>query len=1139
MRSKVLAVLCALALSLPLPALAQETEPGDPCTTAGLFRATGGVENPDGHFLFCDGSAWQPILGYSSPEGWVMFSSGGLAAAPLHVEGEAIIRRSGLACGGAAYGALRYTSSTDSWEYCDGSAWVSLDNQSACDDAPDGLNFPAKTDMAQSVLATSSIALISGVTCATATVAITGDGTPEYQICSTSNCSTVVQPWTVANGVISSGQYIQLRLTTSGSLDTTSTATLNVGGTNYTWNVKTIGPKRVFVTSTTYDGNLGGLSGADSKCQARADAAGLPGTFKAWLSNSTTNAADRLDHSTVDYVMTNGTVVANGWSDLTDGSLDAGICRTETGTQVNSCGFSYAIVWSNTAGNGTKLTSNQGSFCLDWTSNQSGEFANLGGGTNITDSYWTYYAGGTDACNVSKRLYCFEQETGTPPGGGSGPGQGGGSAAGQTGEIQFNSGNYLATDPNFVFTSTGSLGVGTTTPSATLSVDGAALVTGHAALGSHAAVGSVVWAAGDPINEETYSNFPTGLLLSDFQNGDLSASDWLASAAVYPSYKHTGTGSAELYGIDVVPVVSSESTGPISRLNALYAAPNNFGAGDIQEFFGLVSYLPHYGSGVVAEASTLKIYAPRNHSTGTINSGYGIHVGGGMNSGGGAFNDVYGVYIADQSGVASGQTYNLYSAGSGTNYFAGNIGIGDMSPDHRLDVAGNMGIDAGSYVNFGDTDGSTGYGIRDNAGVIECKNSAGSWAPCASGTPAGANTQIQFNSGGAFGAGADLVWDNTTSGLTIGANSNSGELSLYTDDMLRIYRRATDGNTTKTGLQITRTNTSGAGANNIGADISFVLETTTNGTNQNAGYIALRAQDAAAGTIDSNFGIVPYFNGAAVSAGGLYVEGISASSVEVGINNTSPGAALDISAPSTNTSSNFLALQVTGAQSTANTAGYYAAKFAPTYTASSGNTLAEFYGANARPENTGSGAVTEFFGLYSVPLNSGTGAIANMFGASTQPWNASSGTVGNMYGIYAEPTKQGTGAVTMMYGLYSRCRNQNATGAVTNCYGLYLDTPVITGAITNKYGVYQTDANTINYFNGNVGIGTVSPNAPLEVAGEIKFSSSGLSCASVALGAIRYSSDTVEYCAENGGSQPGPNSAESSRYQVCPLPPTA
>src|SRR5215212_6677746 len=45
------------------------------------------------------------------------------------------------------------------------------------------------------------------------------------------------------------------------------------------------GPCSVFLSSITYDGNLGGLSGADAKCQGLAAVAGLPGIYKAWLSD--------------------------------------------------------------------------------------------------------------------------------------------------------------------------------------------------------------------------------------------------------------------------------------------------------------------------------------------------------------------------------------------------------------------------------------------------------------------------------------------------------------------------------------------------------------------------------------------------------------------------------------------------------------------------------------------------------------------------------------------------------------------------------------------------------------------------------------------------------------------------------------
>ncbi|MEY9575866.1 hypothetical protein ABIE88_003442 [Bradyrhizobium diazoefficiens] len=44
---------------------------------------------------------------------------------------------------------------------------------------------------------------------------------------------------------------------------------------------------------------------------------------------------------------------------------------------------------------------------------------------------------------------------------------------------------------------------------------------------------------------------------------------------------------------------------------------------------------------------------------------------------------------------------------------------------------GNVSVEAGSYLSFGATPGSSGYGIRDNAGVIETKSSGAAWSPVA------------------------------------------------------------------------------------------------------------------------------------------------------------------------------------------------------------------------------------------------------------------------------------------------------------------------------------------------------------------------------------------------------------------------
>jgi hypothetical protein len=87
----------------------------------------------------------------------------------------------------------------------------------------------------------------------------------------------------------------------------------------------------LFVTNATYTGNLGGLSAGDSICQASADGAGLTGTFKAWLSDTSTTAGSRFTHPTLPYILRDGTLIANDWTDLTDGSIAHAIDLDENG----------------------------------------------------------------------------------------------------------------------------------------------------------------------------------------------------------------------------------------------------------------------------------------------------------------------------------------------------------------------------------------------------------------------------------------------------------------------------------------------------------------------------------------------------------------------------------------------------------------------------------------------------------------------------------------------------------------------------------------------------------------------------------------------------------------------------------------
>lgn len=91
----------------------------------------------------------------------------------------------------------------------------------------------------------------------------------------------------------------------------------NGGGISYRGTDIKATSKTVFATSTYYTGDLGGSTGADSKCMERASAANLIGNFKAWISTSTSSPFTTFIKSNVPYKRVDGTTIANNWADLT------------------------------------------------------------------------------------------------------------------------------------------------------------------------------------------------------------------------------------------------------------------------------------------------------------------------------------------------------------------------------------------------------------------------------------------------------------------------------------------------------------------------------------------------------------------------------------------------------------------------------------------------------------------------------------------------------------------------------------------------------------------------------------------------------------------------------------------------------
>jgi hypothetical protein len=166
----------------------------------------------------------------------------------------------------------------------------------------------------------------------------------------------------------------------------------------------------VFVTSTASTGNLGGLAGADASCQKLATAAGLAGTYKAWLSDSTTEPAMRLTQGNA-YALVDGTIVAGSWAQLISGVLAHPIDLDERGSAVST-----TEVWTDTNEDGTATydLGNALEDCDEWTngsasdSDDSTDDLAFGGLASSADYNWTSTDGNFE-CNTTGRLYCFQQ----------------------------------------------------------------------------------------------------------------------------------------------------------------------------------------------------------------------------------------------------------------------------------------------------------------------------------------------------------------------------------------------------------------------------------------------------------------------------------------------------------------------------------------------------------------------------------------------------------------------------------------------------------------------------------------------------------------------------------------------------------
>ena len=158
---------------------------------------------------------------------------------------------------------------------------------------------------------------------------------------------------------------------------------------------------RVFVSSSVFNADLGGLAGADAKCKSLADAAMLGGTWMAWLNDGINGPSSHFVSKGGPklYARLDGKIIANNWADLISKPLLVPIDITEK----NLAAGEPSHVWTNAKPDGTASTFDN---CFGWT-NAGNNFNGAHGLRSAIDVKWSQ--DDTDKCATQNRIYCFEQ----------------------------------------------------------------------------------------------------------------------------------------------------------------------------------------------------------------------------------------------------------------------------------------------------------------------------------------------------------------------------------------------------------------------------------------------------------------------------------------------------------------------------------------------------------------------------------------------------------------------------------------------------------------------------------------------------------------------------------------------------------
>jgi hypothetical protein len=160
--------------------------------------------------------------------------------------------------------------------------------------------------------------------------------------------------------------------------------------------------KRIFVSSATYNGNMGGVAGANALCSGLATAALLPGTYRALIAGSASNLEDNI-------VLTKNTYDFEGRFFAKDeyilGPYGEAPAANAVGTDENGDPVAVGTrVWTGSSALGIAQD-----HCNNWGSALSSDEGNYGIVNYYQNSFWKNIFDSVATCDQPNHIYCIQQ----------------------------------------------------------------------------------------------------------------------------------------------------------------------------------------------------------------------------------------------------------------------------------------------------------------------------------------------------------------------------------------------------------------------------------------------------------------------------------------------------------------------------------------------------------------------------------------------------------------------------------------------------------------------------------------------------------------------------------------------------------